>query len=801
MNRFCLSILFLVFATLSFAAPVKVIHGVIRDKETGAPLPNANIQISGTYRGTITNNLGRYSLEMNDLPARIRVRYIGYRTTELTVDTGSPDNVNIYLQPVVLQMPEIVVTDEDPAVEIMRQVIKKKQQWRREMQNFRADAYLRFALENDTSIVILSESTSEFYWHSEFGSREIIKSKKISKNIDPDFPAMSASGIHNFYDDELFIQESRIIGPTHPDAIKHYYFKLVGFRSLDDKIVFDISISPKNKLQPALTGHLSVLDGDFAMIDIDVKPSDAVRFPFPINNFNISFRQQFSNFGGEFWLPVDVREQGSIKIKMPGLLEFPNIKFYQLCRLTNYSLNTVLPDTLYKEQDKKRVVFRKEAKQDTLITDNIQIIPLTEDEENAYRNLDSTVTLMESFKPRGLLARLAKMDVRVEDEDGKTIDSLSTKPGKTGTVKTRFSPQIRVNRVDAFHLGGEVGLEFSKRFDLNVSAGYKTGPKDWAWGVGGTWWLQKNKRAFLTVSHSRDTESRYGSDIYPSLYNSVLVLSGMTDYFDYYRNEKIEILAGKRFSVLNSRLTLGIHSEHHRPLEKQTNVNWLRQKTRQPDNPAVRETLLRSVSLKVQFGHDFIPLPVSEQKRVLLYIEHSAKNVLSSAYDYTLFRFTADWRITTFLKRRFMANVLDVRLAAGTATGTLPIERYGVLDVSTGLYSPFGIFKTLRKRPFTSDRYCALFWEHNFRTVPFEILGFKWLADNNIGVILHGASGRTWTSRRDRFTPDFTPRLLDKWHHEIGVSLNGLFGYFRVDVTRPVEENAYYFGLSVARIF
>ena len=180
LNKIGLSWLFLIFASIAFSAPQKVIYGVIRDKDTGAPLPNANIQIVDTYRGTITNNLGRYRLEVNEYPARIRVRYIGYRSREVTIKTDSPDNVDFFLQSIVIQMPEIVVTDEDPAVEIMRQVIKKKQQWCRKMNNLRADAYSRFALENDTSIVVLVESTSEFFWHHEFGSREIIKSKKIT---------------------------------------------------------------------------------------------------------------------------------------------------------------------------------------------------------------------------------------------------------------------------------------------------------------------------------------------------------------------------------------------------------------------------------------------------------------------------------------------------------------------------------------------------------------------------------------------------------------------------------------------
>ena len=41
-------------------------------------------------------------------------------------------------------------------------------------------------------------------------------------------------------------------------------------------------------------------------------------FPPPIQEFGLWYRQQFSNFGGDFWLPVDVRIQGNIKFWFSG---------------------------------------------------------------------------------------------------------------------------------------------------------------------------------------------------------------------------------------------------------------------------------------------------------------------------------------------------------------------------------------------------------------------------------------------------------------------------------------------------
>ncbi|HPG40057.1 MAG TPA: DUF5686 family protein [bacterium] len=792
------------------AEPLKIIHGLVTDKTTGTPLPNANIEIVGAYRGTITNSAGFYRLEIPELPAVVRVRYIGYSSVECPIGQNDAAELNIAMQPIVIQMPEIVVTDEDPAVEIMRQVIKKKQQWRKSMHNFQTDAYSRFTLNNDTSVVVLMESTSEFYWDAQSGSREIIKSKKVTKNLDEDFPAMPASSIQNFYDDELFIQESRIPGPTHPDAVDYYRFRLVGQRSLDDKLVFDISLSPRNKLQPGLVGTLSVLDGDFAMIAIDVRPSEAVRFPFPINHFNISYKQQYSNYGGNYWLPVDERVNGDIKFKMPGLIEFPNIYFHQLCRLTNYQLNTTLPDTLFKDQEKKHQVIQTTAARDTLLTDKLQTIPLTALEEKAYTHIDSSKKILESFPPRGILSHVVKMQVHAQDETGKkhelqktdNADSSGTaKSSKKHTIKTSFKPKFHYNRVAAYRFGLHTGVSFGERFDLLPFVGYSTGLKKWDWGVKGTLYLQKEKQLYISAGYKEGTEQRYSSEIYPPLYNSLLVLCGYTDYFDYYRNRAVTVAIGKTLPGWQSKIELGLNAEKHSALEKQTDKNWLNRKITQPVNPAVMEADIRSLSLHAQYGEDFTPLPVSEQKRILLTMEYSDKNLLSSAYDYILYRLTVDWRIPTLLRRRFMPNVLDARFVAGAATGQPPIEKLGGLDVSTGLYSPFGIFKTLRKRPLDGDKYCALFWEHNFRTVPFELVGLNWIADHNIGIILHGASGRTWNAHTEWPGTNFTPNAMNDWYHEIGLSLNGLFGFFRLDVTRPVDKDEYYFGVSAARMF
>ena len=130
-----------------------------------------------TYRGTITNNNGEYILKIASLPAKVKFSYIGYRSQIIVISESSPARHDILLEPSIIEMAEIVVTDEDPAVNIMRKVIERKQQWREELETYAAEAYSRMTIENDSGIVMISETISKAFWGREKGPREIVKIK------------------------------------------------------------------------------------------------------------------------------------------------------------------------------------------------------------------------------------------------------------------------------------------------------------------------------------------------------------------------------------------------------------------------------------------------------------------------------------------------------------------------------------------------------------------------------------------------------------------------------------------------
>jgi hypothetical protein len=160
-----------------------------------------------------------------------------------------------------------------------------------------------------------------------------------------------------------------------------------------------------------------------------------------------------------------------------------------------------------------------------------------------------------------------------------------------------------------------------------------------------------------------------------------------------------------------------------------------------------------------------------------------------------------DWRFNTFLKRRLLPNTLDIHVDGGSSTGHLPVQRWGAVDGSFAFFTPYPVLRSRRSRPFEGEQYFCFSWEHNFRTVPFELINFNFLVDHDIGIIIFGSHGRSWISEQTLSKLDFDPAYSGNWHNESGVSLTNLFGFLRFDTVYRWETRGVYTGLSLTRFF
>jgi hypothetical protein len=758
-------LLFFLIACAPLAATAQTtLTGVVRDANSNEPLTAATVQVAGTFRGTVSNSDGQFEITVPSFPAILYIRFIGYDTDTLRLESAPAGELAIRLRPSEVRLREIVITGDDPALDIMRRVIENKREWRADLFSYQAEAYTRQRLETDTSIVSISESLSDAYWDVKRGTREVIRYKQQTSNIDPSSNFAAATFIPNLYDDNITISGFELVGPTHPDALDFYHFKLDGFRQQDGTTVFDILISPKRRLQPTFVGRISVLDDVFAMIFADVKPSESVRFPPPIQEFGLHYIQQFSNYGTQFWLPVDVRIEGTIGIGFPGL-RFPPFKFNQQSRLDNYVLNMGLPDSLF-QNTRRLTVDSLSVAQGNLNPRIGMAIPLDSRERQAYETVDSTMTIEKAFRPTGPLARF------VNANDG---DDEPSAP-KSGLAKymSGISPDLYYNTVTGAHLGIGYEPEFLKLpVDVLVGGGYNTAAEKAFYNAS----LAEKKRQPLmwSISYSYGIESAYRGSMYPQWMTSAVPLITGNDYYRAYTSERVEAgityRSGRGIPVRDRRRSSSFRPEYG---------------VRLIQDRAVAFETIRAVRATFSTEGNGAPFGITGQENIRIDIEHADKR-FASDLTYTRYHIEIDHRFETWLRRRFLPNVLDVKLIAGTATGTLPAYKTHVVDGSLSVFTPFGGLRTLRSAAYEANDILALHWEHHFRTVPFEWIGWDAVVDKGIGVIVFGSSAQTWRPNRA--------------HHEVGASVSGLFSVMRVDLAYRLDQPGFFAGLSLARIF
>jgi len=783
----------LLFLTLIYllslldSADAQIVKGFITDSETGKPLPSATILYEGTYRGTTANLEGNFSIEVDDFPAVLLVRYIGYESKQIELERSPDSLLSVELSPSVTEMDEIVVTDRDPGLSIMERVIARKQLWREDLESYETDAYTRQVLRNDTFIVSITESGTRSYWHREMGHREVQLYSRQTTNIGVDQNFAGVRFLPNFYDDNITVAGYDVVGITHPEALSFYDFSLVETLQIDGEPVYKIDVVPNRRLQPLFSGTAYVLGTEYALLEVDLSPNDVVAFPPPVQEFDLTYNQQFNNFGEDFWLPVDVRIEGNILISMVGL-RFPEIRFSQSSNLSEYRVNVELPDSLYKQDE-----LLTRAETDSAENFSDKMIPLTDEESRAYETIDSTQTMDKAFEPDGFLARFL-------DDDN---DSTGSVTGRQRLRGVEF--QGRFNRVDGFN----AGLGASRYFDsagLNLSAtgSYSFHAGELNYGFSFRQEIpaaDTRARFYIKGGFSDDIRRRGTGSVYKSFMNSLQSLLGGADYYDYFKTR--EWRGGIEIRDLFPRTDVSAEFLHRDDESLQTEqesvfdyslTGW--HQTR-PANRPIQDGIHNSLRVQLDLNRESYNFGVSGNRSLSLTLEHSSPG-LGSDFDYTGLSLLANWNLETFLRRRVFANTLDLQVSTGYTWGDLPPQNVNLIDGSMTRFTPFGVFKTRNNRPYEGSRYLATFAEHNFRSVPFELIGLQPLARRGWGVILFGGAGYS-DMQSSEFK--FESAVSDNIHTEIGLSLNSIFGILRLDVAKRLDDTGSYIGISVPRYF
>ncbi len=772
-----------------------VVQGRVSDAETGEGLPAATVQVLGTSRGTITNRAGDYEIAVPAGSAdTLVVRFIGYQPAFGVPQGGRLD---LALVPSVAELGEAVVTASVTADEIIQRVIDRKAEWQSGLRTWRAQAYSRQTIRADGQVVGVIEGQTTAYWDRDRGLREVVTGKRTTGNLDaiPANAFSAADQVVNFYDDEIEFGGFDLMGPTHPRSTRFYRWAIEGTRAIDGQRVYDLSFQPRNPLQPGFEGTLAVQTGEDALLSVSARPSASVQFPL-VNQFELTLEQQFSPFGlsvagRSVWLPADFRMSGEGKLGN-ALLRFPDLGFAVSSRFTDYAVNVAVPDSLY-DSDETAVDSVALARG----LEPAGAVPLVAEEERALAEIDSTQSLADALRPTGPLARFFSVSTSADAP-------RQSGPARRGLRFGGLDPILVYNRAEGLRVGGDVSAIVGA-VSVGGDLAYLTAAERFS--AHGSLAVRVGSQARVGVGVRRETFEIGGSDYVEGALNSLPALVNGDDYFDYARREGVRGWAEWRGGgPLQPLVSLGASLDDYDPARVETRYT-LTERPLPADiaQADARDIGAATVGLRLGSLPDGLAGGVTGFRGVAVRAElgtllAESRRVGDSDPDnegYRRVEAEARWFVPTILRRRLLAPTLHVRLAAGAASASLPVQRaFGIDGRHAGL-APFGALRSRTGRLTLAQRYAMVAWEHDFRSVLFEALGWRGSAPRGVSLQVHGA--HAWADG----APGAPRTEGSVVHHEVGASLG--LGYtlpVRLDVTyRLTDDPGVVFGIGLARLF
>lgn len=288
--------LFFIFRALSISA--QTIEGTIKDTE-GHILPFASILVKGTSFGVSANQEGKFSIHLNPGKYILSCHYVGYATSEkeIIVDTSN-QKINFVLVQQKLTLKEVIIKEnsEDPAYEIIRNAIKKRRFYQKQVKAFQAQVYIKGMIrmislpgkilgqkipEDDRSemgldssgkgIIYLTESLTKVSAEEPNKLKLEVVSTRVSGNngLGFSFPAFLS-----FYDNNVNIADELnprgFVSPIAENALSFYKYKFLGTFFEDGNEVNVITVIPKRNFAPLFSGIINITENDWRIFSCDL---------------------------------------------------------------------------------------------------------------------------------------------------------------------------------------------------------------------------------------------------------------------------------------------------------------------------------------------------------------------------------------------------------------------------------------------------------------------------------------------------------------------------------------------------
>lgn len=763
-------------------------------------LPFIVVDVPGTSKKAQTDFDGNYTIELTASDDSLRATCFGMKPLTLPVTDEKKQTINFLLasNDIVMDAVEIVAP-ENPAYEIMRNVIKhKSQNDSRALEAYQYELYLRNeldvdnisdefknqkitknigeTLEQSSSIIdeygnevipmFISENISDFYYRRNPQlQREYVKASNVSGVgvRDESFMSQLLGGTFlrvNFYENAVDLFDKQFLSPISDSWKSNYQYILEDTVEIDGYTCYQLEIKPKREQDLAFWGHIYITNEDFALRRMNVSIPKEANLNF-IEEVKIDRTWQKTNAGP--WLEhkthvlVDLAEIGK---NLPSMI----MKVYS----TNDSVIVNQPKErkfynvpleVSENANEKGESYWQESRHESLTQEK-------KDAAEIIENLNNTPTIK----------------TYVDVLDVVFYGYRSVGKFDFGKLLSLYAyNEVEKHRI---RLGTRTNRHFSKKIELRGYAAFGTGDEIWKYGLGVRLMLDRIRWTEIGVSRKYDLEQLGVTD--QNIGNGSALFKATTRWGNviggYYNTINQMYFFRQINNNYSQKITFRTWDFNPAPTFNFAYYDDYPNNTEIATNLSTAEVIFNSHFSKnerfVQKGNDRVSFGSAK------YPELDIQYTYGNTFLYGDFEYH---KLDLAISQRLGLNAWGqtrYKVSAGKVFNTLP---YPLLKVHLGnqffFYSEDS-YNLMNFFEFVSDQYFSIRHEHHFNgfimnRIPL-IAKLKWRIVTNFNILWGSVTEDNYNLVPSGYT-EFQPFTADPYA-EIGYGLENIFKIIRIQM-------------------
>ena len=426
-NRSILTFLIFILTAVSAVCQTGItgVKGVIKTQK-GEPLPFAAIFVKGTEISTISNEEGKYQLDLKPGYYEVIFQYLGFKTGQksFTIE-NKMETFDLTMEEQAYNLGEVRIGNkgEDPAYTIMRRAIAKSRYHFLQVESYTAKAYSKSSfvitdlpleflykkelkeIEKESNfkkgVPILNESVSEVTFRQPNSYKQRVIAARNSQ--DNNFASANQYFLTSFYQPEVV----KAVSPLSPRAFTYYKFEYEGSFRENGVEINKIKVTPRSYGEGVYKGTIYITENLWSIYSLNLQTVNT--------GFNIEIKQVYSPVQG-VWMPTNQQfhvNGGIYGIKGKGDLVISQT-FSKLKVNPAFQADIVVVDGKKEKDEAKKVgLSNREIK-----TQKLEEV-VSKQKEFSAKNL------------KKLMKEYEKQDLKKKEEKGEDIDMNFTRNDST----------------------------------------------------------------------------------------------------------------------------------------------------------------------------------------------------------------------------------------------------------------------------------------------------------------------------------------------------------------------------------